>query len=259
MSKLIKKLVPKFIIKWERNYRKKRRLKLYGGDKVLCPICNSTFIEFGPYGLAPRKNASCLNCGSLERHRLLWLYFNEKTDLFNNDKKIRILHFAPEKAFYDMFSSNHNIDYNPCDLSPESYDYKGNVVVKKVNIVNIPFEDNYFDVILCNHVLEHIPDDSLAISELYRVLKKGAWAILQVPIDYNSEITYEDFSINTPKGREKAFGQFDHLRLYGRDYKDRLMKAGFIVNEDDFIKSFTPDDLFRYGLMDSELVYYCKK
>lgn len=255
MRTIIKKMMPKFLLNWYRSYRKKVVLQFYGGDKVLCPICNSTFKEFGPFGIVPRKNARCYQCSSLERHRLLWKYFNEKTDLFKADKKIRLLHFAPEGVFYDIFSTNQNIDYYPCDLFPENYAFK----VKKADITNIPFEENYFDVIICSHVLEHIPDDALAMSELHRVLKNGGWAILQVPIDYNRETTYEDFSITTPEGRKKAFGQSDHVRWYGLDYKDRLKKAGFIVNEDDFVKSFSSEDLFRYGLRESHLIYYCKK
>lgn len=259
MRKIIKKITPQFLINRFRNYHKKKRLGFYLGDKVLCPICNSKFKEFAPYGLVPRKNAKCHNCDSVERHRLLWKYLNEKTDLFSKDNKIRLLHFAPEKVFYNIFSINPNIEYNPCDLYPESYDYEGEVKIKMADITDIPFEDNYFDIILCNHVLEHIPDDALAMSELYRVMKKEAWAILQVPIDYSREITYEDFSITTPEGREKAFGQNDHVRYYGRDYKDRLKNAGFFVTEDNFVKSFSKKNLFRFGLMSTELIYYCKK
>lgn len=259
MKKNIKKMIPESMLNWYRSYKKKKFLQSVQGDNVVCSICNSKFKEFGTFGLVPRKNARCHICGSLERHRLLWKYFIEKTDLFNKEDKIRLLHFAPEKVFYDIFSKNQNIEYYPCDLSPENYRYNGNVKVKKADITDIPFEENYFDVIICSHVLEHIPDDLLAMSELLRVLKKEGWSILQVPIDYNKETTYEDFSITTPEDREKAFGQNDHVRWYGRDYKDRLKKAGFVVNEDDFIKSFSSDELFRYGLMESELIYYCKK
>ena len=245
-------MIPNFLFNWF-------RIKINKGNDVLCSICNSKFKKFGTFGLVSRKNARCHNCGSLERHRLLWKYFNERTNLFKADKKIRLLHFAPEKVFYDVFSTNQNIEYYPCDLSPEYYAYAGNIKIRKADITEIPFEENYFDVIVCSHVLEHIPDDSLAMFELYRVLKKGGWAILHVPIDYNRETTYEDFSITTPKGREKAFGQDDHVRLYGRDYKDRLIKTGFIVNKDDFVKSFSQEDLFKFGLDGSELIYYCKK
>jgi SAM-dependent methyltransferase len=259
MRKLIRNMTPPFILELYRNYRSRKDLKFYRGDKVICLICNSKFREFAPYGVVPRKNARCLKCGSLERHRLLWKYLNEKTDLFCKDKTIRLLHFAPEKVFYNVFSVNKNIEYHPCDLVPESYQFQGKVQVKRVNIIDIPFEDNYFDVVLCNHVLEHIPDDALALSELYRVMKKEAWAILQVPIDYNREKTFEDFSITSPEEREKAFGQKDHVRWYGKDYKDRLKKAGFVVKEDDFIKSFSSEELYRYGLLGKELIYYCKK
>jgi len=259
MRKSIKKHTPQFLLKWYRDYRRKKNAALFYGDTVSCPICGSKFKEFAPFGLISRRNALCLNCGSLERHRLLWKYLNEKTDLFREDKKIQLLHFAPERVFYDMFSTNQNMDYNPCDLYPESYAYNGKVKIKKVDIIDIPFEENSFDVVLCNHVLEHIIDDAHAISELYRVMKKGAWAILQVPLDVHREKTYEDYSITSPEGREKAFGQNDHVRLYGLDYKDRLKKIGFEVKEDDFVKSFSQEELFRYGLMDSELIYYCKK
>lgn len=263
MKAIIKKLAPDILLTWYGNYQNKKRLETYlksiQGNNVMCVICGSQFKEFATYGLVPRKNAKCYNCESLERHRLLWKYFNERTDLFNKEKKIRLLHFAPEKVFYDTFSVKENIDYYPCDISPESYAYGGKVKVIHADITEIPFEDNYFDVIICNHVLEHIPDDGLAMTELYRVLKKDGWAILQVPIDYKREVTYEDFSITSPEDREKAFGQNDHVRWYGQDYKDRLRKAGFIVKEDDFVKSFTAEDIFRYGFMQSELIYFCKK
>jgi ubiquinone/menaquinone biosynthesis C-methylase UbiE len=135
----------------------------------------------------------------------------------------------------------------------------GGVKIIKADITNIPFEDNSFDIIICNHVLEHIPDDRLAMSELYRVMKKGAWAILQVPIDYNRETTYEDFTITTPEGREKFFGQNDHVRIYGRDYPDRLKSVGFSVMEDDFIKSFSEEEISKFVFTPSELIYFCKK
>ena len=235
----------------------KKNLLFHKGDNVVCPICNSKFKKFGPIGLT--KNRKCHKCGSFGRHRLLWMYFNEKTDLFKTNNKIRLLHFAPEKVFYDIFSNSTNIEYYPCDLTPEIYaHYEKKVKINKVDITKIPFEENYFNVIICSHVLEHITDDALAMSELYRVLKKGGWTILQVPIDYNREITYEDFSITTAKGREKAFGQHDHVRIYGCDYKNKLKNIGFIVNEDDFAKSFSYEDLLRYRI-DPDFIYNCKK
>jgi len=258
MRKTIKKMMPNFLINWYLSCRMKKNSLLYRGDKVVCPICNSKFREFRPDGLT--KNVICHKCGSFERHRLLWMYLNEKSDLFNVNNKIRLLHFAPEKVFYDAFSTYQNIEYYPCDFTPETYaHYAKKVKIEKIDITDISFEENYFDIIICSHVLEHISDDTLAMSELYRVLKKGGWSILQVPIDYNRETTYEDFSITTAKGRKKAFGQDDHVRIYGRDYKDRLKKVGFVVNVDDFIKSFSQEDLVKYGLLSSHLIYNCKK
>ena len=259
MNKKLKKRTPKILLNWYRRFRTNRRMKQYQGNTVVCPICESTFREFAPFGLNRRKNARCPRCGSLERHRLIWKYMNERTDLFQKTGTSRLLHFAPEQAFYNVFSNNSKIDYVPCDLSPEAYRYGNGPKITKVDIVSIPFEDNSFDVVLCNHVLEHIPDDAHAMSELYRVMKKGAWAILQVPIDYSLDVTYEDFSITTPKGREEAFGQYDHVRFYGKDYMDRLKKAGFEVVEDAFVKSISPEEQFRYGLLDSEYLYYCQK
>lgn len=259
MRKLIKKIIPKFILKGYRIYKKQKQIKPYRGNKVLCPLCNSKFNEFAPFGLVKRENAKCHNCGSLERHRLLWKYLNEKTNLFNFNTKIRLLHFAPEKSFYDIFSKKKNIDYIPCDLYPRKYAYNGNVKITMADITNIPFEENYFDVVLCNHVLEHILDDRRAMAELYRVMKKGAWGIFQVPIDYKRNVTYEDFTILTPEEREKAFGQNDHVRWYGRDYKNRLEKVGFDVKEDDYVKTFPTAELIKFGFLASELIYFCRK
>ena len=263
MKQAIKRIVPKTFLIQYREYKIRKRIKhavkIYEGNDVTCSICNSDFKEFAPFGFPIRKNAQCHQCGALERHRLLWKYMNEKTDLLKSKKKIRLLQFAPEQVFFDVFSNHDNIEYFPCDLVPENYYNWRNAQVLKADITNIPFEDNYFDVIICNHILEHIPDDALAISELYRVLKKGGWSILQVPIDYSREKTYEDFSITDPEEREKAFGQSDHVRWYGQDYKERLRNSGFTVTEDDYVKSFSEQDIFKYGFMDSELIYYCQK
>jgi SAM-dependent methyltransferase len=259
MRKLIKKFVPDFFLKEYLDFQKVIQIKYYRGDKVFCPICNSKFKKFGTFGSEKRENARCYFCGSLERHRLVFKYLSERTNFFNNNSKIRLLHFAPEKSFYDIFSKNQNIDYTPCDLSPEIHLYDGDVKIIKVDITNIPFKENYFDVILCNHVLEHIIDDRKAMSELYRVMKIGQWGIFQVPIDYSRKMTYEDFTITAPKDRKKAFGQSDHVRIYGQDYKDRLKSAGFNVIQDEYIKSFTSEELFRFGLKTSHLIYFCSK
>jgi ubiquinone/menaquinone biosynthesis C-methylase UbiE len=129
----------------------------------------------------------------------------------------------------------------------------------KIDMTNIQYSENSFSVILCSHVLEHIPEDIKAMKELYRVLSNDGWAILQVPLDNNRESTFEDFSITSPEERQKYFGRFDHCRLYGRDYKDRLTEAGFEVTVDDYVRNFSAADVEKYGLEDWEDVYFCKK
>lgn len=259
MIKQLKKITPPLLLNWYRSLRLKKRMWKYKGVNVFCPICNSHFSAFMPFGFPPRKNACCPRCASLERHRLLWLYFNEKTDLFRKDQKVRLLHFAPEETFFNVFSRNKNMEYTPCDIDPTKYRSKRGTQVERIDITTIPYGENTFDVVLCNHVLEHIPNDLLAMSELYRVMKKGAWAIVLVPIDLNRNVTYEDFSIQTPEGREEAFGQMDHVRIYGKDYVDRLKKVGFSVMEDAYVNSFSPENQVRYGLLNSELIYFCRK
>lgn len=259
MKEYIIKIIPNFVLKYLYNRKKRKLNRFYKGDCVVCSICNSNYKLFRPYGLVERQNARCPNCNSLERHRLLWKYLHEKTDLLKLKDSIRILHFAPEVFFYNLFDNMNNIDYVPCDLFPEKYNFHGKAKVHKIDITNITYPDNSFDFILCNHVLEHILDDKLAISELYRVMKKGGQGIFQVPVIYSMEHTYEDHSLTTPKERLKAFGQEDHVRRYGRDYISRLKVPGFEVIEDDFVKTFSKNELFKFGFEEHEFIYICKK
>lgn len=239
---------------------KKKNEKIYYGEDVHCPICYSTYREFGPYGLVSRKNAKCHNCDSLERHRLMYVYLKDEVKLFDEKRgNLRLLHFAPENFFYELFSNKSYIDYTPCDLDPERYQFDGKIKTSKVDITNIAFEDESFDFILCSHVLEHIPDDHLAMKELYRVMTKNGSGIFQVPIDSDRMETYEDWSITSPKEREKAFGQYDHVRLYGKDYEERLRNAGFTVNIIDYPSSFSSEDIFKYGFVESEKIYHVSK
>jgi SAM-dependent methyltransferase len=259
MREFIKKITPDFIINLYRQSRRQFLNIIYRDDNVLCPLCNSKFKEFAPYGSIKRINARCIFCGSLERHRLLWKYLNDKTDIFTGNAKKRVLHFAPEKGLFDMLTKNQNIEYIPCDLMPERYDYKSNVKITQADITNIPFDNNYFDVIICYHVLEHIPDDRKAMSELYRVMTKGGWGIIQVPIFSDLKETYEDFTITSYEARSKAFGQYDHVRCYGLDYIDRLKSVGFRVTVDKYIERFTPEEIFTFGLIPSEFIYLCER
>ncbi len=259
MRSFLKNFIPDFILTIYREHSRKRKIIKYRGNRVFCPVCQSTFREFAPYGLIPRANAECVACGVLERHRLIWLYLHERQKVFTTGVKIRLLHVGPQEGFYKRFSEDPDIEYTPCDLSPDLYPFGRLAKIQKADLTCLPFKDNFFDAVICNHVLEHIPDDRHALSEIFRVMKKEAWAILQVPIDQAREKTYEDFSITTRKAREKAFGQYDHVRVYGRDYKEKLEDTGFQVTEDDYAKSFSPEELFHYGLINSEIIYFCIK
>ncbi len=222
----------------------------YKGNKHECPICGGTYRKFLPYGNKGDDNRLCPNCLSLERHRLIWLYLKNKTNFFTEN--LKMLHIAPEQSFYKRFKSLKNIDYYTADLESPLAEYH-------FDIHNIPFEDNMFDVIMCNHVLEHVKDEFKVTSELYRVLKPGGFAILQVPINLNFETTYEDWSITDPKEREKHFGQYDHVRWHGKDYADRLRKSGFDVEESDFVHEFSDEEIERYRLPRNEKLYIARK
>lgn len=225
------------------------------GNNVECPCCGSKYITFLPAGLQKRANAKCIKCNSLERHRTLWLYLHEINNFFS--EPLKMLHVAPEKQLYLKFSKLPNIDYCPIDLNPENYDYGNHT--KKMDVTAMSFPDSYFDVVICNHVLEHIPDDKKAMSEMFRVCKPGGFAILNVPVNTNMETTVEDPSITDPKKMLELFGQKDHVRIYGKDYVQRLIHAGFSVNVIDYVSKFSQNEQFKYGLKRNELIYYCTK
>lgn len=223
----------------------------YTGNKVQCTVCKNTFSKFLPYGRNPRPNALCPKCLALERHRLIWLYLQEKTDFFQ--EKHKVLHVAPELCFIDKFEAMPNLNYITADLESP-------LAKVKMDIHNIPFADNTFDVAFCNHVMEHVDDDLQAMSELHRILKPGGWAIIQVPFfEPVPEKTYEDKNIIHPQEREKTFGQSDHVRLYGLDYPNRLRQAGFQVKEDHYVSELSPEVVERFALPREETIYFCRK
>ncbi|SDF34560.1 Methyltransferase domain-containing protein [Dyadobacter soli] len=225
----------------------------YIGNKVECPVCNSKYRKFLPYGrnTSSRENALCPSCLSLERHRLMALYMKRKTNFYTAN--LRVLHVAPEYCFIDRFEQMKNLDYITADIESP-------LAKVKMDIHQIPFEDNTFDVAFCNHVMEHVDDYILAMSELHRVLKPGGWALIQSPQDMKYEVTYEDPTITDPKEREKHFLQNDHLRLFGRNYGRELEKGGFKVTEDRFVMDeLTKAEVQRYSLPGEEIVYFCQK
>ena len=223
----------------------------YKGSKFIDPIDGKKFRKLLPYGYGKqRKNALSPSTLSLERHRLMWLYLKEETDFFTAKKKV--LHMAPEQCFINRFKKLKNLDYTTADLySP--------IVDVKADILNLPFEDNSFDIVICNHVLEHIIDDKKAMQELYRVLKPNGMGIFQIPQDLSLETTYEDFSITSEEERTKHFGQYDHVRVYGKDYFNRLREVGFTVNEIDYSKKLNKKLVERYCLTKGEILPICYK
>lgn len=220
----------------------------YVGNNVECPICEHHYRIFLPYGrINPRKNALCPSCLSLERHRLIWLYLREKTDFFQ--KKLDVLHIAPEHCFMKPFEKQHGDKYITADIESP-------LAKVKMDIHEMPFEDSRFDAVLCNHVLEHVTDDIKAMSEIRRVLKPGGWAIMQIPFfSPVPDVTFEDHSITDKREREKIFGQDDHVRKYGRDYSKRIEKAGLKAKEDRFVFELPKETVGKYGLPHSEVIY----
>ena len=225
MIKLILKIFPRtFLIKFSFIFQPLLGI-LLSGDKFTDPIDGKSFRKFLSYGYNKlRKNALSPSTLSLERHRLLWLYLKNETVLF--EKKIKLLHFAPEQAFYKRFKKLRNIQYDTIDINSP-------LAKIKADICDLPIKENTYDFILCNHVLEHVLDDNKAMSELYRVLKKGGTGIFQVPIDMKREKTFQDDSITDKLERNKIFGQYDHVRVYGKDYFKKLEDTGFKVQQID--------------------------
>ena len=223
------------------------------GDTFTDPIDGKSFRKFLPYGYGKqRKNALSPSTLSLERHRLMWIFLRDETTFFTSEKKLKTLHIAPEQCFLDIFRKQQNLDYTTSDLESPIADVKA-------DICDLPFDDNSFDVVFCNHVLEHITDDTKAMQELFRVLKKGGFGIFQIPQDLSRATTFEDDTITDRKERAKIFGQYDHVRIYGFDYFDKLRSIGFKVDEIDYTQKIAPEKLERFCLMKNEILPVCYK
>ena len=212
----------------------------FKGNRFTDPIDGSSYRKFLHYGYkVSRPNALCPGTLSLERHRLLWLYLQRKTTLLEN--KLKVLHIAPEQVFYSRFKRFNHWDYTTTDLYSPLADVKA-------DICDLPFKDGTFDLILCNHVLEHIPDDLKAMEELYRVLKKGGTLIAQVPLEAERSTTFEDNNITDKAKRTEIFGQYDHVRIYGLDYYRRLESVGFKTKRVDFLKELSAEEIDKFAL-----------
>lgn len=222
---------------------------MYFGLTRYCPVCGSRLRCFLPAGLPRRPNARCPVCGCLERHRLAWLYFRDRTDLFDGRAK-SFLHVAPEPQLARVLSRLRALDYVSADLdSPRA--------MVHMDITNLALPDESFDVVYCSHVFEHVPDDRKAMAEVFRILAQGGWAILQVPV--LRERTIEDPSVVSPEERKRRFGQEDHVRIYGLDYEDRLKAVGFSVAVDPYAGTLDEAYVRRCGLPRHEDLHFCRK
>ncbi len=220
------------------------------GNTRFCPVCQSHVRNFE--SVSPtRKHVQCPICRSMMRHRLIWVFFERYTNLFDSNNK-KMLHIAPEYSFQRRLERMSNIDYLTADISKPS-------AMVKMDITDIQYPDNSFDVIYCSHVLEHVLDDRKAMGELHRVLTNKGWAVLQVPI-VNPETTYEDPSITDPIERQKAFGQPDHVRCYGKqDYEQRLIDAGFNVKRIKALEFTSKEEVEKMRISATEDIFFCTK
>jgi SAM-dependent methyltransferase len=219
---------------------------LLRGDQVECPCCGGRFRCFLPGGPERRPNARCPRCGSLERHRLVWLWLQRATDLL--EARHRVLVVAPERFLQEALRARPNLDYLSIDLESP-------LAMRHMDVTRLDLADASFDVVVCNHVLEHVSDDRAAMRELLRVLRPTGWAVLQTPIDMSREISDEDPTVTDSSERLRRFGQADHVRTYGRDFFERLGQAGWVVERIAFARSLPGDEARRFGLdLDEELI-----
>jgi predicted SAM-dependent methyltransferase len=260
IKRLVKSIIGK---KASARLKQSKNAILFRGTAFVCPICNSRLRKFLPgerdfpvnvkykvVGAGFFENLSCPVCQSYNRDRLLFLFLKRRTEILRSS--LKVLHIAPEKKISEVLKGTGLLTYLSADIQSPLADVK-------MDITKIQFPDETFDVVICNHVLEHVSDDSAAMSELYRVIKIGGWAVLQVPLSYILEKTYEDFLITDPKGREEHFGQYDHVRIYGLDYFTRLESAGFVVETVEAKNFLTDHEILKYGVIEEEKIVFCKK
>lgn len=268
MLKTIWRLIPQklrySLFKIYRNLRTSIQVITHKGDKYTCPFCNYNARDLFVIGRhsevlnekeiigGMRGPSGCYKCRSSNRERLVYTYLKEKLDIHNSKTIESVLHIAPEPNLTNKLLKINLKNYVCGDLFTEGYSYKSHV--QNMNVTDIQYPDKTFDLVICNHVLEHVPNDLVAMKELQRVLKSDGKAILQVPISKCTNETFEDFSVETPADREIVFGQYDHVRIYGQDYVKRLEKCGFKVSRINISSEYP-----QYGLNLEEDIFVCSK
>ena len=233
-------------LNWKINYHLQNLNSNSSGPGVYCPIADKSFKSF----IRMQDDLLTPTNGARSRQRLVWLYLKNEIDILN--KEARVLHVAPEISYQDILSKQKNLSYFPGDKMVAGYSNQGGV--QNIDLTKLEFEDNSFDLVICNHVLEHIPDDKAAMSEIYRVLKPGGKGVITVPIKEDLENTYENDEITTPQDRVKHFGQWDHVRWYGMDIKKRFEDAGFEVELKKYGENFSEEDFQKYGLCNDIII-----
>jgi SAM-dependent methyltransferase len=221
------------------------------GSKYVCPCCGWKLRAFtaGGVSLNERELSYCPRCNSKARHRRIWLFLEERTNLFSD--RLRLFEVAPKFSFARRFRKMSNLYYVAGDLQrhPET--------TLRMDVTAAPISSNSFDALICVHVLEEVMPDRLAMGEIFRLLKPGGWAVVTVPTNMNA-LTYEDPSITSAAARARAFGEPAHVRVYGYDLADRLQACGFEVTVD-LAENVPVEKRSRYGLRDDENIFFCRK
>lgn len=226
-------------LNWKRYYFQQIIFGESSKTKVYCPIEKKEFKRF----ITISNDLVTPTNGARSRQRLVWHFLENELGILT--KKLRILQIAPELSFFEKLKKQNNLEYIPGDKMVSGYsNQKG---IKNIDLTQLEFDDCYFDYVISNHVLEHIPNDKKAMSEIFRVLKVGGIGVITVPIDEKIDKTYEDSTIVLPKDRKKHFGQWDHVRLYGLDIKERFEKVGFEVEMNRYSEKFSKEDYEKFG------------